>query len=299
MASTPGTGSIPKEILRQVRRIQIITSRMVNDVMAGAYHSTFKGRGMEFDEVREYIPGDEIRSIDWNVTARTGTPHVKKYVEERELTVMLMVDASSSGRFGSVSKTKSEIAAEMCAVLAFSAIRNNDKVGLIIFTDRIEKFLPPKKGRSHVLRVIREVLYFTPQGTGTDIAGALEYLKKVTHRKTVAFLVSDFLAEDYQQALAIANKGHDLVAITVTDPREIELPKLGFLQLEDAETGEIAMIDTRSAAFRQRFSGLSGEAMRRREKIFRSSGIDTIDVRTDQTYIEPLRRFFRMRERRR
>ena len=290
---------IPKEILKQVRRIQILTSRMVNDVMAGEYHSTFKGRGMEFDEVREYIPGDEIRSIDWNVTARTGTPYVKKYVEERELTVMLMVDASSSGGFGSVLKTKSEIAAEMCAVLAFSAIKNNDKVGLIIFTDRIEQFLPPKKGRSHVLRVIREVLYFKPEGTGTDIAGALEYLKKVSHRKAVAFLVSDFMAEGYQRPLAIANKRHDVVAITVTDPREIEMPKIGFVQLEDAETGEIVLIDTRDPGFRQRFTGLTSEKLREKEKIFRASGVDSIDVRTNLPYVEPLRRFFRMRERRR
>jgi len=290
---------IPKEILKQVRRIQILTSRMVNDVMAGEYHSTFKGRGMEFDEVREYIPGDEIRTIDWNVTARTGAPYVKKFVEERELTVMLLVDASSSGKFGSVSKTKSEVAAELCAVLAFSAIKNNDKVGLIIFTDRIEKFVPPKKGRSHVLRVIREVLYFKPEGTGTNIAGALEYLKKVTHRKSVAFLVSDFLAEDYQRPLSIANKGHDLVAITVTDPREIELPNIGFIELEDAETGELVLIDTRDAAFRQQFSGLSSQKMRERDKVFRSSGIDSIDVRTNLPYVEPLRRFFRMRERRR
>ncbi|HUW32187.1 MAG TPA: DUF58 domain-containing protein [Planctomycetota bacterium] len=290
---------IPKEILKQVRRIQILTSRMVNDVMAGEYHSTFKGRGMEFDEVREYIPGDEIRTIDWNVTARTGVPYVKKFVEERELTVMLLVDASSSGKFGSVSKTKSEVAAELCAVLAFSAIKNNDKVGLIIFTDRIEKFVPPKKGRSHVLRVIREVLYFKPEGTGTNIAGALEYLKKVTRRKSVAFLVSDFLAEDYQRPLSIANKGHDLVAVTVTDPREIELPNIGFIELEDAETGELMLIDTRDSAFREQFTGLTSRKMRERDKVFRSSGIDSIDVRTNLPYVEPLRRFFRMREKRR
>jgi len=290
---------IPKEILKQVRRIHIITSRMVNDVLAGEYHSTFKGRGMEFDEVREYIPGDEIRSIDWNVTARTGTPYVKKYVEERELTVMLLYDASSSGRFGSVAKTKAELAAELCAVLAFSAIRNNDKVGLIIFTDEVELFIPPKKGRGHVLRVIRDVLYYRPRGTGTNIAGALEYLKKVTHRKTVAFLVSDFLAEDYQQALSIANRAHDVIAVTITDPREIELPKVGFIQLEDAETGEIVTVDTGDARVRQSFGGLSGQRLRDREKMFRASGIDAIDVRTNMSYVEPLRRFFRARERRR
>jgi len=290
---------IPREILRQVRRIQILTTRMVNDVLAGAYHSTFKGRGMEFEEVREYVPGDDVRAIDWNVTARTGLPYVKKFVEERELTVMLLVDASSSGRFGTVGKTKAQIAAELCAVLAFSAIRNNDNVGLIIFTDRIEKFLPPKKGRSHVLRVIREVLYFEPEGTGTDIAGALEYLEKVTHRKTVAFLVSDFLAEGYEHALAIAARGHDLVPITITDPREIELPAIGLLQLEDAETGEIITVDTRNPRVREQFGSVSSEVIARRSRIFRSSGVDSIDVRTNVPYIEPLRRFFRMREKRR
>ena len=290
---------IPKEILRQVRRIQILTTRMVNDVLAGEYHSTFKGRGMEFDEVREYVPGDEIRSIDWNVTARTGVPYVKKFVEERELTVMLMVDASSSGGFGSVAKTKSEIAAELCAVLAFSAIRNNDKVGLIIFTDRIEKFLPPKKGRAHVLRVIREVLYYEPEGIGTDIAGALEYMKKVTHRKTVAFLVSDFIAEEYQQALSIAAKGHDLIAVTITDPREMEIPKIGFLQLEDAETGEIITVDTRDPRVREHFGRISGELIQQRQSVFRAAGVDSIGVVTNKPYVDPLRRFFRMRERRR
>jgi uncharacterized protein (DUF58 family) len=290
---------IPKEILRQVRRIQILTTRMVNDVLAGEYHSTFKGRGMEFDEVREYVPGDEIRSIDWNVTARTGVPYVKKFVEERELTVMLMVDASSSGGFGSVAKTKSEIAAELCAVLAFSAIRNNDKVGLIIFTDRIEKFLPPKKGRAHVLRVIREVLYYEPEGIGTDIAGALEYMKKVTHRKTVAFLVSDFIAEAYQQALSIAAKGHDLIAVTITDPREMEIPKIGFLQLEDAETGEIITVDTRDPRVREHFGRISGELIQQRQSVFRAAGVDSIGVVTNEPYVDPLRRFFRMRERRR
>jgi len=290
---------IPREILRQVRRIQILTTRLVNDVLAGAYHSTFKGRGMEFEEVREYVPGDDVRAIDWNVTARTGLPYVKKFVEERELTVMLLVDASSSGRFGTVGKTKAQIAAELCAVLAFSAIRNNDNVGLIIFTDRIEKFLPPKKGRSHVLRVIREVLYFEPEGTGTDIAGALEYLEKVTHRKTVAFLVSDFLAEGYEHALAIAARGHDLVPITITDPREIELPAIGLLQLEDAETGEIITVDTRNPRVREQFGSVSSEVIARRSRIFRSSGVDSIDVRTNVPYIEPLRRFFRMREKRR
>jgi len=290
---------IPREILKQVRRIQILTRRMVNDVLAGAYHSTFKGRGMEFDEVREYVPGDDVRAIDWNVTARTGLPYIKKFVEERELTVMLLVDASSSGAFGTVQKTKAQVAAELCAVLAFSAIRNNDNVGLIIFTDRIEKFLPPKKGRGHVLRVIREMLYYEPEGTGTDIAGALEYLKKVTHRKTVAFLVSDFLAEGYEQALAIAARGHDVVPITITDPRELELPKIGLLQLEDAETGELITVDTRNPQVREQFGRLSGEAIGRRNRIFRSSGVDAIDVRTNRPYIEPLRRFFRMREKRR
>jgi len=289
---------IPKEILRKVQRIQITTRHMVTDVFAGEYESVFKGRGMEFDEVREYQPGDEIRTIDWNVTARMGHPYVKRFVEERELTVMLVVDASSSGKFGTVKQLKNELAAEICAVLAFAAIKNNDKVGLIIFTDRIEKFVPPKKGTTHVLRVIRELLYFQPQHRETNIAVALEYLSKVTTRRTVTFLVSDFMSAGYEKPLRIANKRHDIIAITITDPRELELPKIGFVELQDAETGEILLIDTTDANTRKAFNVLNTKQLRDREELFRSMEVDAIDVRTDRPYVEPIMRFFRMRERR-
>jgi uncharacterized protein (DUF58 family) len=235
---------IPREILKKIRRIQITTSRMVADVFAGQYQSVFKGKGMEFYEVREYLPGDEIRSIDWNVTARMGNPYVKKFVEERELTVMLLLDMSLSCYFGSVRQLKSQLAAELCSVLAFSAIQNNDKIGLIAFTDRIEKFIPPRKGLTHVLRVIREALYFKPQGRGTDIPKAIEYLNRVTTRKTVTFIISDFYSREFKKALSIANKRHDIIAITITDPREINLPNIGIIKLEDAETQNSYLIDT-------------------------------------------------------
>jgi uncharacterized protein (DUF58 family) len=289
---------IPAEILKKVKQIQIRTSRMVNDVLAGEYHSVFKGRGMEFDEVREYVPGDEVRTIDWNVTARMGHPFVKRFVEERELTVMLLVDASASGQFGTAEKTKSEIATEVCALLAFSAIKNNDKVGLILFTDEIEKFVPPKKGKRHVLRVIRELLYFKPQRRRTDIQGALEYLSRVVRRRAVVFLVSDFLASGYEKALEIANKRHDIISITVTDPREVELPDVGFVELEDAETGERVLVDTSDRRFRAAFQANAQSLRDDRDQTFRSMNVDAVDVRADQRYVDPLVRFFRMRERR-
>jgi len=289
---------LPKEVIRKIRRIQIKTSHMVNDVLAGAYESVFKGRGMEFDEVREYSPGDEIRTIDWNVTARTGHPYVKKFIEERELTVMLLVDASSSGLFGTVDKMKREIAAELSAVLAFSAIQNNDKVGLIIFTDKIEKFVPPKKGKRHVLRVIRELLYFSPKNKKTDISIALEYLNKITSRRTVCFLVSDFLDTGYEKALKIANKKHDIIAVTIKDPREISMPDIGIIELEDAETGEKILIDTGDRNTNSGFYKLSLAETENLEKIFQSMNVDNIKIRTDKPYIDPLIKFFRMRERR-
>ena len=225
---------IPREILKKVRRIEIRTKRLVNDLFSGEYHSTFKGQGMEFEEVREYCPGDDIRLIDWNVTARTGMPYVKKFKEERELTVILLVDASSSGRFGTYEKYKEELAAELCALLAFSAIKNNDKVGLIIFTDTIEKYIPPQKGKPHVLRLIREILYFTPEHTKTDIAGALEFFTKVTKRKSVVFLISDFLSDNYQTPLRIAKRKHDIIAVKITDPRELNFGDYGLMELEDS-----------------------------------------------------------------
>ncbi|RME00169.1 MAG: DUF58 domain-containing protein [Calditrichaeota bacterium] len=289
---------IPKEILKKVKRIEITTRGLVNDVFSGEYHSVFKGRGMEFAEVREYQFGDDIRSIDWNVTARMGHPYVKVFDEERELTVMLLVDASRSAEFGTQEQMKGEIAAEICALLAFSAIKNNDKVGLIIFTDKIEKFVPPKKGRSHVLRVVRELLYHKPESTKTDIAGALEYMSRVVTRRAVAFLISDFLAENYEQALRIASRRHDLIAITLTDPREVELPEVGFIELEDAETGETLLVDTSDSSLRFSFSQSANRNRSEREHILRRINIDRIDIQTDKPYAEPLIRFFRMRAKR-
>jgi len=289
---------IPKEILKKVKQIQIRSSRLVNDVLAGEYVSVFKGRGMEFDEVREYQPGDDIRTIDWNVTARLGHPYIKRYTEERELTIMFLVDLSFSGEFGSKKQFKNEIATEICALLALSAVRNNDKVGLILFTDKIEKFVPPKKGKTHVLRVIREVLYYKPENKGTDISIALEYLLKVTKRKTVCFLVSDFITEGFERALRIANKRHDMVAVSITDPRELEIPNVGFVELEDAETGEITLVDTSDRKMMERYNKFNIKNMEDRSKLLRSMGVDLVDIRTDSSYVEPIMKFFRAREKR-
>lgn len=290
---------IPKEILKKVKRIQILTNRAVSDVFAGEYESVFKGRGMEFDEVRPYMPGDEVRSIDWNVTARTGEPYVKKFVEERELTVMLLVDLSGSGRFGSTDKLKNEIAAELCAVLAFVAIRSNDKVGAIIFTDKIEKFIPPKKGSVHALRVIRELLYFQPSSRKTDMAAALDYLGRVTTKKTVTFLVSDFLCSGYEKPLAVTAKRHDVIAVRIIDPRELKLPSVGFIEVEDAETGETVLVDTSAAALRRSYEKTAAEHSDRLQRMFRSRGIDCVNIHTDRSYVRPIELFFRKRERRR
>ncbi len=289
---------IPKEILKKVRRLEITTRGMVNDVFSGEYHSVFKGRGMEFSEVREYQIGDDIRTIDWNVTARYGHPFVKVYEEERELTVMLLVDASSSGEFGTFDRMKGEIAVEICALLAFSAIKNNDKVGLIIFTDKVEKFVPPRKGKSHVLRVLRELLYFRPEDKKTDIGGALEYFNRVIRRRSVVFLVSDFLSTEYERPLRIANKKHDIVAIHIVDPREMELPSIGYLELEDAETGEQVLLNTSDHQVRNLFAQKTSEAMTRRDKLFKSMNVDSIAIHTNESYFEPLMKFFRMRAKR-
>jgi uncharacterized protein (DUF58 family) len=288
------------ELLRRVRQIQIRASRSVNDVLAGEYSSVFKGRGMEFDEVREYVPGDDVRLIDWNVTARTGRPHIKRFVEERELTVMLLVDLSSSVKFGTVRQLKSEAIVEICALLALSAIQNNDKVGLIIFTEGIERYVPPKKGKTHVLRVIRELLHHEAKRARTDIAGALEYLLRVMRRRCVAFLVSDFLADQaaFERPIKLAGKKHDLIAITVGDPREVDVPPVGILELEDAETGEIILVDTSSRALRTSFHDRSGSEMRGRHDLLRRADIDHIEVFMDKPYLDALVRFFRMRERR-
>ncbi len=289
---------LPRDVLQQVRRLQLRTSRLVDDALTGAYHSTFKGHGMEFDEVREYSPGDEVRTIDWNVTARRGQPYVKRYVEERELTVMLLVDLSASGQFGSVVRLKTEIATELCAVLAWSAIRNHDKVGLLLFTDQIEKFVPPQKGRRHVLRVIREVLSFQPQGRHTDIGRALEYLHRVSHRRTVSFLISDFLTSGYETPLRLVHRRHDLIPVSITDTREGQLPRVGLLALQDLETGARMVVDTSSAAVRQAYAQRRAMAVERRRQLFQALGIRTIELQTDAPYIQPLMRFFRQRTRR-
>lgn len=286
---------IPSEILRTVRRIEIRTRRLVNDVLAGEYHSVFKGRGMEFEEVREYEPGDDVRSIDWNVTARTGAPHVKRYREERELTVLLMVDVSPSGAFGTSGRQKNELATEVSALLAFSAIRNNDRVGLVLFTDRVEKYIPPKKGREHVLRLIRDLLAFEPEGTGTNLSEALDFVGRVQRRRAVVFLLSDFLGEDYEQALRSVNRRHDLVTMSVTDPLEVEIPPVGFLELEDAETGEVIVIDTADVRFQKRFRPSSeGEQKDLRDNL-RRLNVDHVPLLTGEDYATPLVRFFQER----
>lgn len=290
---------IPREIVNKIRRIQITTTRLVTDVFAGQYQSIFKGKGMEFEEVREYQPGDDIRSIDWNVTARTGDPYVKKFVEERELTVMLLLDMSQSFYFGTVNKLKSQLAAELCSVLAFSAIKNNDKVGFIAFTDRIEKFVPPRKGISHVLRVIREALYFKPEGRGTDIPLAIEYLNRVTTRRAVTFIISDFYAADFKRPLSVANKRHDIIAITITDPREISLPDIGIIKLDDPETRENFFLDTSGSKLREDYHANSLKKLEESQRLFRSINVDNIDVRTDIPYTQTLLRFFKMREKKR
>ncbi|NQT95513.1 MAG: DUF58 domain-containing protein [Candidatus Omnitrophica bacterium] len=291
-------GKLSDEVIAKIRRISINTAKIVQETFAGQYQSVFKGRGMEFDSVREYQPGDEIRSIDWNVTARTGRLQVKKFVEERELSVMLLLDASSSAGFGSRDKLKSELAAEICSVIAFSAIYNKDNVGLFIFTDNVEKALPPRKGTNHVLRVIREALVFKPKGTATDISEALAYLNKVMHRRAVCFIISDFLTEGYQESLSIANRRHDIIAIRIIDPREMELPNVGVVVLDDAETKEQAVADTSSAAFRDKYRDQSLNRLRTQEEFFASSGIDNIDIYTDTPYVDSLVKFFRMREKR-
>ncbi len=288
---------IPTEILKKVKRIELRTRNLVNTVFAGEYHSVFKGRGMAFAEVREYQRGDDVRAIDWNVTARMGDPYVKVFDEERELTVMLMVDASASGDFGTVAQMKGEIGAEICALLAFSAIQNNDRVGLIIFTDEVELFIPPKKGKKHVLRVIRELLYFQPSGRGTNIDAALAYLNRVTYRRSVVFLVSDFLASNFERTLRVANRRHDLVAIVLEDPREFDLPAIGIVELEDAETGEGILVDFGNAGVRYDFQQLARKERDDREALFRRVGLDAVNISTEGAYHEPLMRFFKMRAR--
>ncbi len=297
---------LTKEILKKVRQIEVRTNRLVNDSLAGSYHSVFKGRGMNFDEVREYVPGDDIRAIDWNVTARTAIPHIKKFVEERELTIILMIDISASGEFGSSIASKREMMAELGSVLAFSAVRNNDKVGLILFTDFVELYIPPKKGRSHILRVIREILFYKPERKETDLKIPLDFINRVIKRKSVAFLISDFcLAEDYDQnlkelynKLQISNKHHDLISLVISDPREHELPDIGWITIEDAENGHQVELNTSDPAVRKGYADLAAERQHKLQRAIRSAGVDLLNLPTDVSYIQPLLGFFKSRQRR-
>lgn len=289
---------IPREILRKVRRIEIRTNRMVNETLAGRYHSVFRGRGMEFSEVREYQPGDDIRAIDWNVTSRMGHPYIKKYVEERELTVILAVDCSASERFGTAAQTKGEMAAEIAALIAFTAIKNNDRVGLLMFTDQVELYVPPGKGVEHVLRVVRELLIFRPRHRGTSLALGLEKLNKMVRKRAVVFLISDFLDDGYERQLRLASRRHDLIAVTLADLREEELPSLGLLRLEDAETGREIVVDTSRRSVRRAFVNAARERREARAALLKRAGVDVVDVRTDHSYERPLLQFFRRRQRR-
>ncbi|RKY07212.1 MAG: DUF58 domain-containing protein [Planctomycetota bacterium] len=289
---------IPQELIKKIRQIQIYTSRMVDASFAGQYESVFKGRGMQFDEVREYTPGDDIRTIDWNVTARTGKPYIKRFVEEREMTVMFAVDLSASGDFGTVNKAKNELAAEFCAVLAFAAAKNNDKVGLLIFTDRTELYIPPKKGVSHMLRLIRELIYFKMPKRKTDISGALDYIAKVVRKKATVFLVSDFIETGFKKPLSLLNKRHDVIAVPVRDKAEIILPSIGLIEFTDAETGETILVDTSSRKFKSRYSNTAAQRFNELKNMLRTINVDCISISTDKPYIQDLVRFFHMRHRR-
>lgn len=289
---------LTKELLKQVKQIEIRTRGVVNEVFSGEYHSVFKGRGMEFSEVREYTIGDDIRNIDWNVTARFGHPYVKIFEEERELTVMLLVDMSGSLSFGSVEKTKQKIAAELSAILAFSALKNNDKVGMILFTDRIEKFIPPKKGKTHALRIIREVLSFEPQGKETNIKTALEYFNHTIKKKAIVFLISDFMDAGYEKILKIVGRKHDLIGIVLQDQREKFLFNIGLAKFYDAETGEVRYLDTNDKQIKKEFDAYSKMMKEKRKSLFISSRLDSIEIETSQSYIKPLVDFFKQREKR-
>lgn len=288
-----------RDLLKKVKKIELSTRHLVNEVFGGEYHSVFKGRGMEFAEVREYTPGDDIRTIDWNVSARTGVPYVKLFEEERELTVMILVDASASGAFGTKVQMKRSLAAELSAVLAFSAVKNNDKVGLIIFTDRVEKYIPPRKGRSHVLRVIREVLDHEPQHQGTSINTALEFMSRVIRKRSVTFMISDFLDKDYERSIKQASRKHDMLSFHLQDPWEIQLPDLGLIQLHDGETGETSLINTGNATLRKTYETRSRERFENLQNFFKSNGLDYLPIRTDVPYVDALISFFRKRAARR
>jgi len=297
--STRDHTSISPEILAAVRRIEIRTRRLVEEVFSGEYHSVFKGTGMEFREVREYVAGDDVRTIDWNVTARTGDPFVKLFEEERELTVMLVVDMSRSGWFGSGERTKVEVAAELCGVLAFSAIANKDKVGLLLFSDRVEKFIPPAKGKSHVLRCIRELLTYEPEGHGTDLNEPLRLLGSVLKRKATVFMVSDFWVGDFATSLSVLGRRHDVVAVRIRDPRETSLPDVGLVRWVDAESGQEILIDTSAKSTDRRLTARVGSHDRKLEKLLASRGVDLVEIDVTNSYVEPLRKFFLAREGRR
>lgn len=288
---------LTNELMATIRRIELRTRRLVNDSFAGEYHSVFKGRGMEFDEVRPYQPGDEIRTIDWNVTARTGQPYVKRYVEERELTVMLVVDASASENFGSVKRFKRELAAELTAVLAFAATTNNDKVGLLIFTDQIELYIPPRKGRKHILRLVRELLAFKPKHSGTNIKLALDSVNRLLKRKAIVFLVSDFIAnpDSYRKELSITNRRHDLIAVDLSDPMEEGIANVGVMAVEDPESGEIVWVDTGSRAWQQAFRQRMSQLATGKDQAFLNASVDRIHLATDEDYTTPLTQFFAQR----
>jgi uncharacterized protein (DUF58 family) len=296
--------ALTREILKKVRQIELRTRRLVTDALAGEYHSVFKGRGMDFDEVREYSPGDEVRLIDWNVTARTGVPFIKKLREERELTLLLAVDVSASGKFGSNVQSKRELAAEIASVLAFSAIRNRDKVGLLLFTDEVEHYLPPKKGRTHVLRVIRDILFTPPQRRGTDVAAALDFCNDVLRRRAVVFVISDFIEppdafDRMKRLLRTTNKRHDLVLLHLRDRHEEQLPALGLITLEDPETGEVVEVDTGSRGIRESFAILAKERMEQFRRAARQAGVDTLELKTGEPYSHALYSFFQNRASRR
>ena len=289
---------LPKELIKRIRKLEITTRRVVTDTLAGQYHSVFKGRGMAFSEVRQYQPGDEIRIIDWNVTARMNEAYVKVFTEERELTVMLVVDVSASKEFGSRERTKSEIAAEVAAQIAFSAIANNDRVGLILFSDRVEKVIPPKKGRKHVLRLITDILTFKPQGKGTDLGAGLNYLSRVVKRKAVTFLVSDFLAPDYEAPLRIVGRRHDLVPVVISDPLEAKFPRLGLVELEDPETGAQLLVDAGNPLVRGTFAKEMARVREERRRLFKKLSLDHVELDAGQDHGAALARFFRTRARR-
>jgi uncharacterized protein (DUF58 family) len=289
---------LPREVIRQIRRLQLTARRAVEDLLGGEYHSVFKGAGLAFEEVRAYQPGDDIRTIDWNVTARMGHPFIKRFIEERELTVLLAVDCSGSQQFGTRAQQKREIAAELAAVLAFSAIRNNDRVGLVQFTDHIERFLPPRKGTRHVLRLIRDVLFYQPEHRGTSLRAGLDFLNRVLHRRTIVFLLSDFLDRGFESAFKRTGRRHDLIAIRICDPREEEVPAVGLLELEDAETAERLLLDTNSASVRDAFRAAAKQRRVLLVQLARQAHVDVIDVSTSGGHLDALIRFFRLRERR-